>query len=342
MTPRMNSLARLAGVLSFAWLAQAAPPALERFEFTEPQMGMPVQITLFAPDEQSAVSAARAAYDHIRHLNQALSDYEDDSELTRLNRSSGSGRWVPVSHDLWTVLAAAQSLAKRTQGAFDVTVGPVVHLWRKARRDRRLPDATRLAAARALVGYEKLHLSRSSRAARLTLPQMRLDLGAIAKGYALDQALEVLRARGMARAIVFAGGDMVAGEPPPGKPGWRVALTLAAGTNNQPQDYVWLKQRALATSGDLYQHLEIDGVRYSHIADPRTGLGIVDRSQVTVIARRGMQADSLATAVSVLGPVRGLALAKRTRGVEARILRQPNQQTEGYESRGFRQFLVRD
>jgi thiamine biosynthesis lipoprotein len=309
--------------------------SLSRFEFTQPQMGLPFRIVLYAPDTNTANTAAKAAFARISQLNDCLSDYDSDSELSRLSRTAGEDKAVAVSADLWTVLERSQALAKRTDGAFDVTVGPVVNLWRKARREKKLPPANRLEAALAAVGWRKLELDPRARTAKLLAPDMRLDLGAIAKGYAVDEALNVLRAQGVTCALVAGGGDMAAGDAPPGKRGWRIEVAPLDVSNAPPARFVLLRNRALATSGDIFQRVEIDGVRYSHIVDPRTGMGLIDHSLVTVIARDCTTADSLATAVSVLGPFNGLQLIEQTPRVAAHIVRRPGVAIEVHESTNF-------
>jgi len=310
-------------------------PPLERYEFTEPQMGLPFRIVLYAEDPSTARAAARAAFDRIASLNQVLSDYEDESELTRLNRTAGTGQAVPLSDDLWRVLWRAEQVARRSDGAFDVTVGPYVQLWRRARRQRALPDPARLEAARQAVGFPQLRLDPARRTAELRRPKMRLDLGGIAKGYALQEALRTLERCGVPRALVTGGGDLVAGEGPPGKAGWRVEIAPLDATNAPPARLILLRRRALATSGDLFQRFEVDGRRYSHIVDPRTGIGLTDHSLVTVVARDGMLADALSTAVSVLGPEAGLRLIERERGASVHLVRQPGAFLESRTSRRF-------
>lgn len=314
---------------------------LSRYEFDQPQMGVPFRIVLYAPDVLRAEAGAKAAFARVSQLNRRLSDYDYDSELNRLARTAGSGQAVKLSEDLWRVLARAQQMAQRSRGAFDVTVGPCVSLWRKARREGRLPDPARLAAARQAVGYRRLRLDARRRTACLSAANMRLDLGGIAKGYALDEALKVLYAHRLRRALVSGGGDMVAGEPPPGKPGWRIEVAPLDVTNAPPPGYVSLARSGLATSGDVFQHLEIQGRRYSHIVDPRTGIGLTDHSLVTVIARDGMTADSLSTAVSVLGPARGRQLVERMPGAAALIVRKPGQQVEVVTTSRFSKHLER-
>lgn len=334
----LSSLLVLAALCLFTACHAPVPVALERFEFTKPQMGVPFRIVLYAADRTSAEAAARAAFARIAALNAVLSDYDSDSELSRLSQTSGTGQMVKLGDDLWTVLARAQDLARCTEGAFDVTVGPCVNLWRKARRDRALPDLARLDRARAATGWQHLELDAKQRTARLRVPGMRLDLGGIAKGYAVDEALKVLAAHGISRALVSGGGDLAASDPPPGKPGWRIEVAAPDAPDAPPARHVLLRRAGLATSGDLFQHVEIGGVRYSHIVDPRTGLGLTDRSQVTVIARDCMTADSLSTAISVLGPERGLALANHA-GAGVYIVRQPAGWVEAVENRRFRRWL---
>ncbi len=322
------------------WRAPSAPTAssfTNRFEFTRPQMGLPFRIALYAPDAASASAAALAAFTRIQQLNDILSDYDTDSELSRLSRTAGDNRAVPVSHDLWFVLARAQRLSARTDGAFDVTVGPYVSLWRKARREKKLPRDDLLAEARAAVGWEKLQLDAQARTAKLLAPGMRLDLGAIAKGYAAGVALQVLRERGFARALVAGGGDMAIGDAPPGKRGWRIEVAPLDVSNAPPARFVWLANCGLATSGDVFQYLDLDGHRYSHIVDPKTGLGLTDHSLVTVIARDAITADSLATAVSVLGPQRGLQLIDDTPGASVCILRPAEDRIEVTLSGAFKE-----
>ena len=302
-------------------------------------MGVPFRIVLYTPDAVTAEHAARAAFQRISQLNDILSDYDTDSELSRLSRTSGEGRSVAVSPDLWLVLTRAKKFSEQTDGAFDITAGPYVSLWRKARREKILPRADLLAAARSAVGWRHLLLDSHHRTATLLVPSMRLDLGSIAKGYAIDECLRVLREHGISRALVTGGGDMAAGDPPPGTAGWRITLAPLDATNAPPARYVLLTRAGLGTSGDLFQHVEIHGVRYSHIVDPKTGFGLTDHSLVTVIGRDCITANCLATSVSVLGPERGMKLVEATPGAAAHLVRKPGEEVEQHESKSFRKFL---
>jgi thiamine biosynthesis lipoprotein len=286
-----------------------------------------------------AKEAARAAFDRIEHLNSILSDYDLDSELSRLSRSSGQGKKVRVSEELWFVLSRAQALAESSNGAFDITVGPAVNLWRRARRNQQLPEKERLDAALKRIGFRNVQLDRADRAVELLLPNMRLDLGGIAKGYAVDEAMKVLRDRGIVHALVGGDGDIAVSAPPPGREGWRIAIANFDSKSAPTNAFLLLKNRAVSTSGDLSQRLEIDGRRYSHIIDPRTGIGLTDHSMVTVIAPDSITADSLATTISVLGPEAGSKLLEPIPHLAGRIVRQPGKEVEVYESREFRNYL---
>lgn len=341
--------AGLAGAGAEGMLAQAADQSecsvakLKRFRFSEVQMGAPWNIILYAPNQTAAEAAARAAFARVAQLNGVLSNFDDDSELTRLARTAPANEPIPLSDDLWKVLKFSQDLARRTDGAFDITVGPMTRLWRRARRSKEMPSAERLAEARRASGYEALVLDCSSKSARLLKPNMKLDPGGVGMGYAVDEALKTLRTRGIDHALVDASGDIGASEAPPGEAGWRIGIAPLSGVG-KPSRYVLLKNAALTTSGDAFQAVEIDGRRYSHIVDPRTGLGLTQRSAVTVIAPTCMVADSYATTVSVLGIERGLALIESTPGAAVLIVRQAGERQrdnkiETYESQRFAQYV---
>ncbi len=305
--------------------------ALQRFEFSQPQMGVPFRIVLYATNEAHAKAASEAAFKRIEELNSKLSDYDLESELSKLSRTSGQGRAIKVSKDLWRVLETSQYWAHKSDGALDVTVGPVVNLWRHARRLQQFPRTDRLAEARARVGYTNLVLDAKNRTALLRVPEMRLDLGGIAKGFAADEALKVLRTNEIRRALVAAAGDIALGDAPPGQHGWSVEIPSLDVTNAPPASFLVVANAGVSTAGDLFQRLELDGVRYSHIVDPRTGIGLTDHSLVTVIARDAMTSDALETVVSVLGPQKGLELIRKTPGTAVRIVRKPDDTVEVIE-----------
>jgi thiamine biosynthesis lipoprotein len=284
-------------VLALACLAGPVA-AQERHEFTAVHMGVPVRIVAYASADGVARDAARAAYARIAELDAVMSDYRPRSEVRLL---SGRPRdWQVVSEDLLHVIVRAQEVSRWSGGAFDVTVGPLVQLWRQSRQSGRLPDAETLARARARSGATLLQVDTVRSSVRLKADSMQLDLGGIAKGYVLQEALTALRQHGIPAAMVEAGGDLVVGEAPPGRAGWSVEI---AGADSAMREYAQaLVNVAVATSGGSEQHVKIGGMRYSHVIDPRTGLGVTATHLVTVVARDGALADAVATALSVMGP----------------------------------------
>jgi thiamine biosynthesis lipoprotein len=323
------SLSFLLSTLSLA----LGEPALKRYSFSEPHMGTRFQILVYASRETQAKKAARAAFERIAALNAIMSDYDPASELMRLCRKSG-GPPVKVSKDLFSVLSRAQKLADHSDGAFDVTIGPVVRLWRQARKTGKLPDRKALARARSLVGHDLIVFDRKAQTVQLKKKDMQLDLGGIAKGYAADEALAVLSKHGLKRALVAAGGDIRVGAAPPDKKGWTVAIAPLGRGQGSP-GYFLLAGAAVSTSGDLEQFVVIDGKRYSHIVDPRTGLGVLGRFSVSVIAPRGSDSDSLATAISILGPERGRTLLEHYPGTSFRYVAQKDKERQVFTSKGF-------
>jgi thiamine biosynthesis lipoprotein len=294
----------------------------ERFRATGVHMGTEFTLVFYASDEGHANRAREAAFARIAALDRALSDYDPESELSRLSAGSPHAEPVGVSDDLWTVLRAAVHWSEKSQGAFDVTVGPYTRLWRQSRALHRLPAPERLAAARDAVGYPFIRLVPGQQKVQLLRSRMRLDLGGIAKGYAADQALATLRENGVRQALVDAGGDIAVGDPPPGQEGWTVALA-GLDPSGAPDRQLLIRQAAIATSGDAWRYVEIGGQRYSHIIDPGTGLGVTRPTSVSVIAPTCMDADALASALSVLPPEQGLALVDSVPDVAARIVLLP-------------------
>jgi thiamine biosynthesis lipoprotein len=269
------------------------------------QMGMLVSLTLWAPTRESGQQAAKIAFQRIRALNQIFSDYQPDSELSRLCRQAGQGP-VAVSAELFQVLTTARQLAELSGGLYDPTIGPVVRQWRRARQTGKEP--TELTAARRLVGYQKMRLDATRQTVELTLPGMLLDLGSIAKGFAGDEALRVLAEQGIRQAAFEAGGDMVLGDPPPGESGWPVDIGKPAerglsDNTGSPSKPLRLANCAVSVSGDTVQYFERNGRRTSHVIDPRTGQGTSSHRMCVVTGPRGALTDPLATIGTLMPPV---------------------------------------
>ncbi len=311
-------LALLAPLSSPTPLTPLTPPT-PRYEFTELHMGMAVRMVLHAPGESAARRVARAGFDRIARLEDVFSDYRSGSELRQL-AVRPPGDWGPVSPELMRVLGVALRVAEASDGAFDPTVGPLVGLWRESRRSSRLPDPAELARARGLVDWRQLEVDSARGQVRLALAGTQLDLGGVAKGYILGDALAELRRHGVTAALLEAGGDIVVGDPPPGRAGWDIAVD---GMPPGP-----LSNTAIATSGTGEQFLEIGGVRYAHIVDPRTGLGLTTPRQASVIGPDPATADALATALTVLGPAAKDRLLVAFPGYRASVVVPPRSGTE--------------
>lgn len=279
-------------------------------------MGVMVGIEVYAADEEKARAACQAAFKRIDLVDYCASDYRIDSELNRLCARAG-GEPVVVSDDLFLLLQKGQEMARLSDGRFDITVGPLVGLWRESRRTKRLPDRDRLDEARALVGHEKLVLDPKKKTAQLKLKGMRLDLGGVAKGFAGDVALAELRQHGIRIAAIELGGDIVLGDAPPGRPGWMIDVVNEQ--RGRPSQKMMLKNCAISTSGASVQYVTIDRRTYSHVIDPRTGLGFTEQYLTTVIAPRGLDSDPLSKVASFMGPTSRDLFLKQYPGVKVRF-----------------------
>ncbi|MCU0977865.1 MAG: FAD:protein FMN transferase [Pirellulaceae bacterium] len=326
-------------LIAAAAVGAAADEPLQRYRELRPGMGSTFEIIVYAPDEAMAQRGLGAAFARIDQLNQIFSDYDSASEACRLSHASPMPEAVPVSAEMFTLLDYSAQLSRATDGAFDVTVGPVSRLWRRARRQRQLPAPDRLREALAGVGYQHLELDAAGRKARLAAPGMRLDFGGVGVGYAVDEALTVLKQHGLTRVLVNGSGDIVLGDPPPGETGWRIGVAPLE-PNQPPSRFLRLAHCGVSTSGDAWQFVEIDKQRYSHIVDPKTGLGLTTRSSVTVIAPTGTAADGLATAASVLGVEQGLALVERTCGAACLMVCIENEKPQVHESRNWKKHEI--
>lgn len=291
----------------------ASSDSLTRFEYSQMTMGVRARIVVYADDQSAAEQACRAAFDRIAFLDSVMSDYRQDSEITKLCANAG-GPAMKVSRELLSLLIKCQYIAKLSDGSFDVTVGPIVKLWRQARKSGQLPTETQIAEAKNLVGWRRLVIERTKGTARLEIPGMRLDLGGVAKGYACDEAIQTLRNHGIESALVEMGGDIVVSGPPPGKEGWEIELS---NLTDSCEKRLLLAHGAVSSSGDTEQFVEIEGRRYSHIVDPKTGIGLTSRKAVTVVGPNGTTCDCLSTTLSVMDDKKGRVLLDKFPGVHA-------------------------
>jgi thiamine biosynthesis lipoprotein len=270
--------------------------SLIRFEYARVMMGSKARIVLYQEYEHQAAAKASLAFDEIQHLNDVLSDYDPNSEAMLLI-SRPSNQWHSVSEDLSDVLLKSARVWVASGGAFDPTIGPVIQVWRDAVTTGELPATRILRVARSHVGMNLIEIDKQESAVRLATEGMRLDFGGIGKGYAAGRALEILQGLDAPCAMVDLGGDLAIGNAPPETDGW--VVTIDTGIDNPKE--LTLTNCGVATSGDLYRFIEIDGNRFSHIVDPRTGQGLTTRIAVTVVADEPWLADALASAYSVIG-----------------------------------------
>jgi thiamine biosynthesis lipoprotein len=315
-----------------------SPPktsSLARFEFNEPHMGTMFSVTLYAPDEKAAKAGAQAAFQRVAELDHIMTDYDPQSELMQLCRRP-VGQPTPVSHDLFDVLKCSKEVSRQTHGAYDVTVGPYVRAWRATRKSKVLPTPQEIARLGEAVGYRKLRLDARTRGVTLLAANMQLDLGGIGKGYAADQALTVLRRMGINRALVAASGDIAIGDAPPDKAGWKVGVAAMDAAHDELTQTVLLHNAGVSTSGDVEQFFEINGVRYSHIVDPTTGLGLTNRIQVTIIGPNATVTDGLDTPLGIMGVERALTLVDSRPELAALILTVDAAGKHAYPSRQFK------
>jgi thiamine biosynthesis lipoprotein len=279
-------------------LVLAMPASAEKFRFERPLMGTRFVIVCHSDDHDAATEAANAAFRVAEEINAVASDHMPDSELSMLS-TQPAGKSVDLSPLLYTLLEFSRQTAEATEGAFDPTLGPLTKLWRETRDRRSLPDPEKLQFARGRSGWQHFTLDSSTRTITLHCDNMAFDLGAVAKGYAADLMLESLSRSGIHQAMVVAGGEIRLGDPPPERSGWRVALQTF--DTSSLDETIILSNAAVSTSGDLFQSVEIEGIRYSHVLSPTTGLGLTQRIAAIVIADEAKLSDALSTAACVLG-----------------------------------------
>lgn len=322
--------------IHYTVFSQTLQRPFQRYEYKKIEMAVMIRLVFYGPagttgsqrafEKEKADAAAEKAFERVRQLNLVFSDYTGESEMRKACIAAQSGEPVAVSDDLWIVLAASQKYYRLSQGVFDPTVATAVKLWRRAQREERFPSQERLEEARRLTNYSLVELNEKARTMRFKVKGLRLDFGGIAKGYVIDEALKVLREEGYPSALVDAGGDVGIGDPiPEGQKnnetseetgqgdllaplpdhakryvcenGWRIGILDSTG--EKVVGYAKLARCGVATSGATNRYVIIDGTRYSHIIDPRTGIGLTNSAVTTVIAPTAMDADAWASARSV-------------------------------------------
>jgi thiamine biosynthesis lipoprotein len=301
----------LAAALLLAACSNGGPQLLE---LTGTTMGTRYSVKIVEPPaELHGETLATAVTAELDGLVNRMSTYEPESELTRFNRSRETD-WVSASRELVEVIAEARRVSELTGGAFDITVGPLVDLWGfgPVMTDDRIPSDAEIDALRAHLGYAGLEVREKPPALRKRDPDIHVDLSAIAKGYAVDRVASLLEAHGIANYLVEIGGELRGRGRNPAGERWRVGIENPLSGERSVHAIIGIDAIGVATSGDYRNYFERNGQRYSHTIDPRTGRPVAHTlASVTVISPLTMRADALATALLVLGPDDGYALADR-------------------------------
>lgn len=289
---------------------------LLRYEDSRVSMACTYTIVAYGPDATTLRQATTAALDEVDRIDRLMSHYKPDSPLSRLNREAAQ-QPVATEPELYNFLAECVRYSRLSEGAFDITVGALMKAWGFFRGEGRFPSAAELAAARARTGYQHLRLDHNNHSVAFAQPGLELDLGGIAKGYAVDRAVAVLKQHGIRAALVSAGGSTIygLGAPPENARGWDVQIQDPVDARKTALT-VYLKNRALSVSGSYEKFFELNGTRYSHIFDPRTGRPVPDLLSVAVLTETGTAGDALDNVFYVQGLAWSRIFLKQLPGTE--------------------------
>lgn len=312
----------------------------KKYHFSATKMGSPFNLVFVDKDSLHASKIAQSTLAFVDSLVSIYSDYDSSSELSRLSQLAGLGP-VKVSPGLLEILVKSKIAYEQSKHSFDISIGPLSLLWRKARKTHQFPDSVQVSTTKILVGLDQMIIDSIHSTVSLLKKGMRLDLGGIAKGYIAEKALLQLKKSGIDAALVDAGGDIVMSNPPLQSKGWVIGVNVPEEDEELLASKLVLKNCAVATSGDVYQFFLHNGKKYAHITDPRTGYGVTFQRNVTVIAKDGAKADWLATACSILPIAASIKLAeKQDAFVLITILE--NNGVKAFKSKGFDQFWKKD
>ena len=283
---------------------------LKRFEFSENRMGASFNLIFYHTDSAEAVVIAKECFLIVDSLNNIFSDYSSESEVGKLALQKNLTD-IKVSAELFSMITRSKDAWERSGKTFDITIGALTQLWRKAKKENRFPSEAEIKAAKDLTGFKNLTINERSKTISFKKPGIRFDLGGIVPGYAAQRVIDFLKTKNINIALADASGDIVMGDAPPGKEGWTIGINLPENENEIWDKKLELKNFAVSTSGDVYRYTIHNGVKYSHIIDPGTGYGVTSQRNVTIITKYGADADWLATACSILPIKKALKLAKK-------------------------------
>ena len=301
----------------------------------QPKMGSPFNIIFYADDSLKATTTAQQCFKLVDSLVFIFSDYIDSSELMKLSASSGlNAQPVKVSPALFDILVLSKFAYEQSEGTCDITVGPLVKLWRKARKTKEFPTDDLVQANRKLIGFNKVNIDTVNKTVTLLSSGMQLDLGGIAQGYIAQKVLDFLTSHHINKALINVSGDIVMSGAPPNTDGWTVGINVPETKDELLPKTLIMQNKAVTTSGDAYQFMEHKGKKYSHIVNPKTGYGITSQKNVTVIANDGTMADWLTKACSILSIKKAKKLAKKL-GAEVLITQIKNGKISYHATKGF-------
>ncbi|MEO6232926.1 MAG: FAD:protein FMN transferase [Ferruginibacter sp.] len=302
-------------------------------------MGSPFNIILYTTDSATAKNTAGNCFALVDSLVYIFSDYIDSSELNRLCATAGkSTTGMRVSEPLLDILSQSKHAFEKSNGTFDITLGPVTRLWRKARKEHVFPTEAAVKEKLALTGFNKIMIDSAQQTVRLTQAGMQLDLGGIAQGYIAQKVIDLLKENDIANALVDVSGDIVAIGKPPDAMGWTIGVNVPESGDELQKQLLLISNKAVTTSGDVYQFFEHNGKRYSHIINPKTGFGTTSQRNVTVIADDGTLADWLTKACSLL-PVKKAIKLVNYYGAELLIAEIKNFKLKTYQSKNFKLYF---
>ena len=328
-------------LMIIVWLAlRPVRPAVSRRDFQV--MGTIGQVIAVAENPGTADTAIAKAIESLDSVERIMSYHDPNSELSSLNRLADQEDYHASSY-LFDVIALGVEMGRRSEGAFDITIGPLVDLWQHAKATGKTPTAGEIAAARSMVGYDKLAVDPDKRTIRFGAKAMRIDLGGIAKGYGVDLAVDMMKAAGAMSGLVQVGGEIRCfGPSPEGGKAWRIGVQRPAAPGEvQTGEYAMvlaLSDMAVSTSGDYQRFVVVEGIPHSHIINTATGDSARQFSSVTIIAASAAEADALATAASVMGKERAVPMLENAGA--AAILVSPVPECECTYINGAEEYVI--
>ena len=301
-------------------------------------MGSPFGFQFYHDDSLKAQIIAKKAFQMVDTLNLAFSDYNENSEINKVTKMAGNGQKVKISRNLLLVLIESQRAYTLSKGVFDISIGNLTKAWRKVKKNEGSLLKSDLKMAKKYVGMKYLEIDSLNSEVGINTKNISFDLGGIAKGFAAQKVLNFLTLNGIESALVDAAGNMAVSKNPPENKYWKIAIELPTTSKKKEYKLLNINNLAISTSGDAFQYIIINGRRYSHILNPKTGLGMPNGRQVTVICKDAMRADWLSTALCILPLKKGLLLAKKE-NAQAFIFTKKRNKTILKITDGFKQYF---